>query len=167
MKSNSKEQIEGYKEHIKEIEVLRKYGVERTLEKGQVLDAINTLHPKSIDLKVSRVIKETHTTSTLRLVPKNGYLPPFQAGQYINLFMDMIREVTGRGLDRQIHLIYGSRKEDDIVFHEELADRSSYADQIKLSHVISEPSPEYSGAKGFIFYMFRPRYLAAKNSHIF
>ncbi len=232
MKSNSKKQIEGYKDHIKEIEVFRKYGVERTLEKGQVLDGINALHPKSIDLKVSRVIKETLTTSTLRLVSKNGYLPPFQAGQYINLFMEingirtsrpysissapnqtgyydvtvrrvkdgfvspylidqiqvgnslsstsptgnfyynplfhgkdlvflaggsgitpfmsMIREVTDRGLDRQIHLIYGSRKEDDIVFHEELADRSSYADQIKLSHVISEPSPEYSGAKGFI-----------------
>ena len=29
--------------HTEEIEVLRKYGVERTLEKGQVLDAINTL----------------------------------------------------------------------------------------------------------------------------
>ena len=48
MKSNSKKQIEGYKDHIKEIEVFRKYGVERTLEKGQVLDGINALHPKSI-----------------------------------------------------------------------------------------------------------------------
>jgi len=232
MKSNSKEQIEGYKDQIKEIGILRKYGAERTLEKGQVLDAINTLHPKSIDLKVARIIKETQTTSTLRLVAKNGFLPPFQAGQYINLFveinsvrtsrpysissapnqtgfyditvrcvedgfvspylndqiqvgdslsstsptgnfyynplfhgkdlvflaggsgitpfMSMIREVTDRGLTRQIHLIYGSRKEDDIVFHEELADRSSYSDRFKLFHVISEPSPDYSGEKGFI-----------------
>jgi glycine betaine catabolism B len=232
MKAHSIEQLEGYTDHIKEIEVLQKYGNDRTFQKGQVMDAINMLHPKSIDLKVSRIIRETDSTSTLRLIPKKGYLPPFQAGQYINLFvqiksiqtsrpysissspsqtgfyditirrldngfvssylteqikvgdsltstsptgnfyhnplfhgktlvflaggsgitpfMSMIREVTDRGLDRQIHLIYGSRIEDDIVFHDELADRSDFADQFKVSHVISEASPGYKGLKGFI-----------------
>ncbi len=232
MKANSKEQLEGYADHIKEIEVLQKYGIESTLQKGMVLDAVNLLHPKSIDFTVSRIIKETSSTSTIRLTPKNGYLPPFQAGQYINVFvqinnirtsrpysissspsqtafyditirqiengfvssyltnqikagdsltstsptgnfyynplfhgknlvflaggggvtpfMSMIREVTDRNLDRQIHLIYGSRVEDDIVFYDELAERSAFADQFELSLVISEPSPEYKGVKGFI-----------------
>ncbi len=232
MKTNYIEQIEGYSDHIKEIEVLEKFGTDRTVQKGQVMDAVNMLHPKSIDFKVARIINETHSTSTLRLIPENGYLPPFQAGQYINVFiqidgirtsrpysissapnqtgfyditvrqvedgfvssyltervrvgdsltatsptgnfyhnplfhgknlvflaggsgitpfMSMIREVTDRGLDRQILLIYGSRTEDDIVFHDELADRSSFADQFKVSHVISEPSLGYKGAKGFI-----------------
>jgi ferredoxin-NADP reductase len=232
MKANSIKQIEGYTDHIKEIEVLQKYGIDRALQKGQVMDAINMLHPKSIDLKVSKIIKETDSTSTIRLVPKNGYLPPFQAGQYINVFvqmksirtsrpysissppnqtafyditvrrvedgfvspyltnqlkvgdsltstsptgnfyynplfhgknlillaggsgitpfMSMIREVTDRCLDRKIHLVYGSRIEDDIVFYDELNDRSNFANQFQLSHVISEPSPGYKGVKGFI-----------------
>lgn len=232
MKLNIKEQVEGYCDHINEIKTLRKYGGAPAFERGQVMETINTLHPKSINFKVSRIIRETPTTSTFRLVAQNGWLPPFQAGQYINLFvelkgirtsrpysissapnqtgfyditvrriengfvssylndhvqkgdplsgtspsgnfyynplfhgkdlvflaggsgitpfMSMIREVVDRGLDRQIHLIYGSRKKDDIVFHEELGDRSAHADQFTLSHVISEPSPGYNGIKGFI-----------------
>jgi len=232
MKSNVKEQVEGYSDHINEIQTLRKYGGEPAFEKGQVMEAINILHPRSMDLKVARIIRETPTASTLRLVAKKGWLPPFQAGQYINLsvelagirtsrpysissapsqtgfyditvrrlengfvssylndhvckgdflsstsptgnfyynplfhgndlvfiaggsgitpFMSMIRQVTDQGLDRKIHLIYGSRKEDEILFQDELDDITAHADQIKVSHVISEPSQDFSGATGFI-----------------
>ncbi len=167
---------------------------------------MDLLHPRALRLRVNEVVRETATASTLRMVPVDGYLPPFQAGQYINLFvekkgvrtsrpysissartrratttitvrrvengfvsdilldsvkpgdefeshhrrailfqpafsresmvclaggsgvtpfMSMIRDVTDRGLDRTIHLIYGSRGEDDIIFHGELKVRAA------------------------------------------
>ncbi len=232
MRTEIKEQIEGYAEIVKENKVLRKYAANSSLERGDVLDTINLLHPKQLNLKVSKIIPETESTTTLRLVSESGYLPPFQAGQYLNLFveingirssrpysissspnqtayyditirrvnegfvsdflleslkvgdkltstsptgnfyynplthgkdllfiaggsgitpfMSMIREVTDKVLDRNIHLIYGSRTEDDIVYRDELDDREKSYSNLKISHIISEPSNEYSGDTGFI-----------------
>jgi ferredoxin-NADP reductase len=45
---------------------------------------------------VSEIIRETASAATLRLVPASGYLPPFQAGQYINLFVAIDSVRTGR-----------------------------------------------------------------------
>ena len=225
-------QIEGYDQIQNEIEVLRKYGFDRSLDRGKVARQIDLLHPKTVRLRVGAVLQETRTTKTLRLVASDGYLPPFQAGQYINLFADvrgirtsrpysissppnqtgywdvtvrevrdgfvsnmllndvqtgdcftsssptgnfyhnplyqgkdvvylaggsgitpfmsMIREVTDRGLDRRIHLIYGCRNEDDIIFQQELAERSRRHRNLSVSLVISDPSPECSRLTGFI-----------------
>ena len=227
-----KEQIEGYDQIQNDIEVLRKYGFDHSLDRGKVARQIDLLHPKSIRLRVSAVLRETRTTKTLRMVAADGYLPPFQAGQYINLFVDvggirtsrpysissppnqmgywdvtvrqvedgfvsnlllndvqagdhftcsaptgnfyhnplyqgkdvvylaggsgvtpfmsMIREVTDRGLDRRIHLIYGCRSEDDIIFQQELAERSRRHSNLSVSLVISDPSPECRRLTGFI-----------------
>jgi ferredoxin-NADP reductase len=232
MKSSIKNQIEGYSEIQKEIEVLRKHAVDRSLEKGQLYETINQLHPSRITLRVSEIIQETSTTTTLRLVAPGGYLPPFQAGQFINIFMEvdgvrtsrpyslssppnqigyyditirrvgegfvsdylldevsvgtelistsptgnffynplfhgddlvyiaggsgitpfmsMIREITDRGLDRKVNLIYGSRTSDDIVFQEELKVREERYSNLKINHVISEPKAGDDGLTGFI-----------------
>ena len=64
--------------------------------------------------------------------------------------MSMIREVTDRGLDRSLHLVYGSRNEEDIIFHDELKDRARRHSQFRLTHVISEPGPGYTGHCGLI-----------------
>ena len=48
---------------------------------------INLLHPKRLRLRVSEIRRETTSASTLRLVAREGELPPFLAGQYINLFV--------------------------------------------------------------------------------
>ena len=80
--------IEGYQEISDEIEILRKHGIDYTSQKGDVARRIKLLHPKKIALEVSEILQETETTKTLRLVAKDGYLPPFQAGQYINVFVD-------------------------------------------------------------------------------
>ena len=224
--------IEGYQEIQEEIRILRKYGFDYTPERGRVAQTINLLHPKRLSLEVSEIRPETESAKTFRLVSADHYLPPFQAGQYINIFvrtggigtsrpysiasppnqtgyyditvrrveggfvshylldevrvgdsfestspeghfyynplfhgqnlvflaggsgitpfMSMIREVTDRGLKRRIHLIYGSRKIDDIIFSEELVDRASRHENLEVTHVISEPTPGYSGPTGLI-----------------
>lgn len=88
--------IEGYQEIQKDIEILRKHGIDYTSQKGDVAHRINLLHPKKIALVVSEIYQETETTRTLRLVAKDGYLPPFQAGQYINVFVDIAGVRTSR-----------------------------------------------------------------------
>lgn len=227
-----REDIEGYKDLKEEISVLQKYALERTWERGLVNRVIERLHPKRLDLVVSEVREETASAKTLRMVSPGGYLPPFQAGQYLNLFvtlagvrtarpysiasspaqtgyyditvrrvdegfvsnylldevkpgdpfestgpeghfyynplfhgrdlvfiaggsgitpfMSMIRDVTDRGIDRAIHLIYGSRNPGDIIFGDELADRASRHKNLTYTPVISEPPPSYKGRAGFI-----------------
>ncbi len=232
MKRTVNEMIEGYDEIARENEILRRYSRDITVSRGETNKAINVLHPKSLDLKVSEVRDETPSTSTLRLVSNGGWLPPFQAGQYVNLFvevngirtsrpysissspaqtgyydmtvkrveegfvsswlldelkagdtlsstspagnfyynplfhgtnlvflaggsgitpfMSMIREVTDRGLDRDIHLIYGNRSEKDIIFEEELTDREARHRNLTVDHVISEPGEGHTDLTGFI-----------------
>lgn len=50
---------------------------------------IDTYHPKLLDLVVTDAIEETLSCKTFRLRQVNGEsLPPFLAGQYINLYLD-------------------------------------------------------------------------------
>jgi len=88
--------IEGFEEIQKEIEVLRKYRIDYTTYKGRVVQLINLLHPKVLRLRVSEIRVETRTAKTLRLVSADHYLPPFQAGQYINLFVEVDGVRTSR-----------------------------------------------------------------------
>jgi ferredoxin-NADP reductase len=231
-RQNIKQQIEGYGEIQAEIEVLRKYAHDRRTDKGAVDRAINLLHPKELNLKVSEIIEETASSKTFRLTSADSYLPPFQAGQYINIFvnlagirssrpysmasspaqtayydvtvrrvedgfvsnylldevkvgnsltstspaglfyynplfhgnnlvflaggsgitpfMSMIREVTDRGIGRNITLIYGSRDPEDIIFKDELEERAKRHGNFVFIPVISEPPSSFSGHTGFI-----------------
>ena len=230
--TNPFEQVVGYKEIRKEIEVLSKYGDDFTEQRGEVNATVDLYHPKVLNLRVSEIIEETPLTRTLRMVSETGYLPPFQAGQYVNLFvetqgvrssrpysiasppnqrayydltvkavpdgfvslyllddvkvgdrlsstgpmggffhnplshsnevvylaggsgitpmMSMIREVTDRGLERQMHLFYGSRNPDDIIYKEELERLASMHENLTVDFVISEPEDGYQGLTGFI-----------------
>ncbi len=225
-------EIEGYAEIRREIEVLRRYGFDYASHRGRVGQVLNLLHPKRILLQVSEIRQETQTAKSFRLISSEGYLPPFQAGQYINLFVDvggvrtsrpyslssppnqsgyyeiavrriedgfvsshlletvkvgdplestgpsgdffynplfhgndlvflaggsgitpfmsMIREVTDRGLPRKIHLIYGSRNPDDMIFWEELEERARLHENFQVTSVISEPPEGFEGFTGFI-----------------
>jgi len=56
---------------------------------AQTAGVINTYHPKRLHLTVAEVITETATTKTFRMRPTaGGDLPPFLAGQYVNVFID-------------------------------------------------------------------------------
>lgn len=225
-------QIEGFEEIQKEIEVLRKYRIDYTTYKGRAAQLINLLHPKVLRLRVSEIREETGTAKTFRLVSADHYLPPFQAGQYINLlvemdgirtsrpyslssppnqtgyyditvrrvadgfvsnylldevkvgdvfestspagnffhnplfhgsdlvflaggsgitpFMSMIREITDRGLDRRVHLLYGSQDQNDIIFRDELADRAARHANLSVHHVVSAPLTRLSRTDRFL-----------------
>jgi ferredoxin-NADP reductase len=80
--------FDGYNEIINEIQVLRKYGTDYTLDKGSVEECIRRLHPARMRLQVADIIPETDSSGTLRLVSKDQALPPFQAGQYISLSIE-------------------------------------------------------------------------------
>jgi ferredoxin-NADP reductase len=64
--------------------------------------------------------------------------------------MSMIREVTDCGLPRNIHLLYGSRRPDDVIFGEELEERARRHENLRVTLVISEPPRGHEGFTGFI-----------------
>lgn len=226
------EQIDGYDTIAEERRILEKYAPDVRVDRGVAGRIIDRLHPTALTLRVSEVIRETPTAVTLRLVSDAGPLPPFQAGQYINVhlrldgiltsrpysissspgqgayyditirkqadgfvsthlvervspgdtfttsaptgqfvynpvfhgkdlvflaggsgitpFMSMIRDVTDRGRNRRITLIYGSRQSDDVIFTDELARCVRGSGTLRATHVISEPAPGFPGRSGFI-----------------
>ena len=88
MKKEMIEQIDGYGDIIREIDVSRKFGSAFKDEKGKVKDYISHLHPSRIQMRVVDIIDETGSTRTFRLVPEDAPLPPFIAGQYITVFVE-------------------------------------------------------------------------------
>ncbi len=224
--------IENYDEMLKDTAVLEKYGFDYQARKGEVGRIIDELHPKRLNLIVSEIRQETPSTRSFRLTSADGYLPPFQAGQYINLFADiggvrtsrpysiasaptqsgyyeiavrriddgfvsnylldelkagaliessspagsfhynplyqgdnlafiaggsgitpfmsMIRELGDRNETRRIHLFYGSRVEEDVIYLEELKKIASAHKNFSYDIIISEPAAGYTGKKGFI-----------------
>ncbi|MFH1135017.1 MAG: 2Fe-2S iron-sulfur cluster-binding protein [Pseudomonadota bacterium] len=81
-------EMDGYSEIVKEIEVLQKYGPDYSAQRGRVGRILERLHPPRLNLRLSEIRDETVSTKTLRFTSAEGFLPPFQAGQYINLFVE-------------------------------------------------------------------------------
>ncbi len=71
-------------------------------------------------------------------------------GSGITPFMSIIRQVAAKKLPLRIHLIYGSRRPDDIIFKKELDSIASHNPNIKVDYVISEPPSNWKGLKGFL-----------------
>ena len=88
--------VVGYQEAVKAKEKLEQSGTDFSEQKGDVGNTIAKLHPKRLTLEVSKIIKETESTKTFRLISTAGQLPPFQAGQYINLFVNIDGTETAR-----------------------------------------------------------------------
>ena len=96
MKKMIFEEFDGYSDIVEEIAVSRKYGIDYTERKDSPDQYINLLHPQRLEFNVSDIFQETPSTKTLRLVATNQYLPPFQAGQYITLFLEIGKIRTTR-----------------------------------------------------------------------
>ncbi|MCX5851555.1 MAG: FAD-binding oxidoreductase [Deltaproteobacteria bacterium] len=71
-------------------------------------------------------------------------------GSGITPFMSMIRDITDRGLDREVFLFYGNRTTKDIIFNDELAHIASRFGNIHFIPVIEKPAKSYKGKCGFI-----------------
>ncbi len=92
--SNSNEllnNIVGFVEGVARKDVREAAGSDFSEQKGKTTADIAKLHPKRLHLTVSEIFQDTASTKTFRLVSndsvsKGQVLPPFQAGQYINLY---------------------------------------------------------------------------------
>ena len=224
--------VEGYHEIVKESSILEKYGFDYQTRKGEVKSIINELHPQRLDLTVSEITQETASAKSIKLVNESGCQPPFQSGQYINIFVDaggvrtsrpysiassptqighyeitvrkvedgfvsdyllnelkpgdkisssspsgnfhynplfhgnqlaliaggsgitpfmsMIRELSDKNLKRRLHLFYGCRVEDDVIYRTELDRIASAHKNFTWDLIVSEPTSSYRGHAGFI-----------------
>lgn len=94
---NSMNVIAGYSEAFAAKLALEQGGSDFQEVRGEVRSTVVQLHPKRLSLEVAEIIDDTPTTRTLRLVAVDGQtLPPFQAGQYINLFVEIDGVQTAR-----------------------------------------------------------------------
>ena len=83
------QEFDGYQDIAEEIKVSQKLGGTAASAVASAREYIRQLHPDRIELSVSDIIEETPSAKTLRLVSTDTYLPPFLAGQYIALFLEI------------------------------------------------------------------------------
>ncbi len=83
---NYARQIDHFDEINAETAIGKKYGKDYRSDKGTTQSQIDRYHPLHINFMVADIIEETEFVKTFRLVAQDGYLPPFQAGQYINVY---------------------------------------------------------------------------------
>jgi ferredoxin-NADP reductase len=88
--------VKGYKEGTQRMQERAKTGTNKSELKGKVTSDVAKLHPKRLQLIVKEIIQETDSTKTFRMVSESQKLPPFQAGQYINLFTKIDGVETAR-----------------------------------------------------------------------
>lgn len=90
-------QVEGFAAALEKKKELENTGSDFTSERGAVRKTVSLLHPKRLKLKVTEIRKETPSTNTLVFKKTDlENLPPFQAGQYINLFVRIDNVITAR-----------------------------------------------------------------------
>jgi ferredoxin-NADP reductase len=89
MKKGIWEEFDGYDDIVKKIEASREAGKLHSFKKDLANPYIDRLHPSRLSLRVVDILQETPSTKTFRLAPEDKYLPPFQAGQYISLFLEI------------------------------------------------------------------------------
>ena len=73
-------------------------------------------------------------------------------GSGITPFMSILKDALEKSQAEllHIHLIYGSRKLEDVIFGLELAELALNHPNFSFSLVISEPSPGFDGLTGFL-----------------
>ena len=88
--------IEGYGAARDEIDAQQNDGADIKASAANLSSLIERYHPNRLNLRVSDILIETPTTKTLRLRHENEALPPFQAGQYVNLLVEIDGVKTSR-----------------------------------------------------------------------
>lgn len=99
MAKNIKETLLGTLVHgeeiLENIRVMRSVSADK-ISCENVAAASERLHSKSLSLLVSSVFDTGKNAKVIRFVSENGYLPPFEAGQYINIFTEIDGVRTSR-----------------------------------------------------------------------
>lgn len=220
------------KEVLQEIKDKRKFGTDYRLENGKVEAILSKIHKQELNLVVNEIIEHGDIAKTIRFTSKDGILPIFEAGQYINIFteiegvrtsrpysissspmqrayyeitvakiakgfvsdylidnvkvgdefsangpsgtfhfnpifhskksvmiaggsgitpfLSMAREIFDNRLDREVHLIYGCRNTENVLFREELEELANNYENFTFSLILSEAEKDYKGRTGFI-----------------
>ncbi|MFI3208964.1 MAG: FAD-binding oxidoreductase [Eubacteriales bacterium] len=71
---------------LNEIAVLKKISNDKIYVGNRPDAIIGQLHAKELSLEVVKITDETEGAKCIRLASTTGYLPPFEAGQYVNIF---------------------------------------------------------------------------------
>jgi ferredoxin-NADP reductase len=98
MKRDIAAQLEGYQDVLQLVKAAESLGEDFSSERGAVSAYLERLHPARLFLRVSHIRTETPSTKTFRMVPADGVLPPFQAGQYVALHVEVNGIRTNRPL---------------------------------------------------------------------
>lgn len=89
MAKNIKETLLGTLVHgeeiLENIRVMRNVSLDK-ITQDYVAKPSQAIHKKELELVVSNVIDTGKNAKIIRLSSKDGYLPPFEAGQYVNIF---------------------------------------------------------------------------------
>lgn len=83
-------------EILENIRVMREVSQDKITAGNEADIRIAPLHTKELNLVVSSVADTGKQAKVIRLSSQNGYLPPFEAGQYINLFTEIDGVRTSR-----------------------------------------------------------------------
>ena len=92
-------------------------GVDYGAPEPTVQQIVSRIHPRRMRLRVREVIQATPTTKTFHLERLDGPLPPFRAGQYVNVFVDvdgvltdgtLVFTATGEAA-KQFHVLFAGK----------------------------------------------------------
>ncbi|MBU2550129.1 MAG: 2Fe-2S iron-sulfur cluster binding domain-containing protein, partial [Proteobacteria bacterium] len=103
-------------------------------------------------IEPGRVLESTGPHGEFYIDPLTGPadLVFLAGGSGITPFASMIRETAARDLPLNIHLLYGSRTPEDVIFEAELRALAEAHSNIRVDFIISEPPEGWSGRRGFL-----------------
>jgi len=90
------EEFDGFDDIRTEIEASRVVARKRSFTLDFADQYIDRLHPQRMNLEVADIIPEASDTLTFRLAPTDAMLPPFLAGQYLALYLEVDGICTSR-----------------------------------------------------------------------
>lgn len=90
--------VAGYQDDCMRKQLLENSGSDFSEIRHSVAKTVASLHPKRLTLRVAAIVDETPSCKTLRLQPddSDALLPPFQAGQYVNVYVGIDGTETAR-----------------------------------------------------------------------
>ncbi len=97
------------------------------------------------------------------IIPEDTKLTEFvfvAAGSGIGPILPQIKTILKKNFHAKVHLIYGSRFEDQIIFKKDLEElQTMYKDKFSIINIISQPTASWPGFKGrinqasFVYYL--------------
>jgi ring-1,2-phenylacetyl-CoA epoxidase subunit PaaE len=110
------------------------------------------------------IVEKVEVGSTMQVMPPQGHfiVNPnheqrktyylFGAGSGITPLMSILKTILEREPASTVHLLYGNRHEESIIFKKELDGlQSLYYGQLFLEHILSQPKREKAGGLGGLF----------------